>query len=132
MVNIAPAPFSMNRGLLKAPLNNYEASVSSAKIVATTTVSKFKGIDGSTVASASEPDNMLVLTFAQDWTTEDSLSQHLLDGHGTIEAWELTPEAGGVKAQVNVLLVQGDFGGDVDATAVATVNLQIIGQPVYV
>ena len=131
MAVIAPAIINMNRSTLKIGTDSYEKAVSSAKLVPATPVAKFKGIGGNTVKAAGVPDWTLVLTYAQDWTTVSSLSQYLVTNLGQTKVVELTPETGGQKATVTVLIIPGDMGGDVDTTTVASVTLEVIGQPVF-
>lgn len=131
MVSIAPAVINMNRSLLKVGADNYEKSVSKATLRPATPIAKFKGIGGNTEKAAGTPDWMLDLDYAQDWTTADSLSQYLVDELGTTKVIELTPESGGKKATVTVLIVPGDMGGVVDTTTTASVSLEVIGQPVF-
>lgn len=131
MVAIAPVPILMNNAVLKVGADNYEKSVSTAKLTPVTPVAKFKGISGDTVQSAGKPAWTLTLTFAQDWLTVNSLSKYLNANAGTTKTIELTPSTGSTKATVTALIIDGDMGGDVDATTLATVVLEIVGQPAF-
>ncbi len=130
MASIAPVIHNMNAATLKVGTDNYEKSVSSAKLTPTTPIGKWKGIDGSTTKTAGVPDWLLTLNLAQDWVTAASLAKYLSTNAGTTKAIELTPQTGGTKFAVTVLCVPTEVGGDVDATSVATIALEVIGQPV--
>jgi len=132
MPNIAPALINMNRATLKIGTDNYEKSVSTARGVPTSPIGKFKGIGGNTSKVAGVADWLLNLTYAQDWKTENSLSQYALANHGLTKVVELVPETGGGTFTVTVLVVAGDFGGDADTTTTASVAWEIIDQPAYV
>ena len=132
MTVIAPVINSMGAATLKIGSNNFEAAVSKAVLTPTTTISKFKGINGSTTRSATLPEWTLSLDFPQDFATATSLSNLLLNSTGTVVVADLYPIVGGPGYRQSILLVPGDIGGTVDATASASVTLEVIGQPVLI
>jgi len=132
MTVIAPVINSMGAATLKIGTDNYEAAVSKAVLTPSTTVSKFKGINGATTRSATPPEWTLSMDFPQDFATVKSLSNYLLTNSGTTVSADLTPVAGGPGYRVSVLLVPGDIGGTVDNTATASVTLEVSGQPVLI
>lgn len=130
MASIAPIIHNMNSALLKIGADNYEKSVSGAKLTPVTPIGKWKGIDGSTTKTAGVPDWTLTLNFAQDWVTATSLALYLSTNAGTTKPIELTPQATGKKFAVTVLCVVTEVGGEVDATSTASITLEVLGQPV--
>lgn len=130
MASIAPVVHVMNSALLKIGTDNYEKSVSGAKLTPTTPIGKWKGIDGSTTKAAGIPDWILSIDLAQDWVTATSLALYLSTNAGTTKVIEFTPQATGKKFTVTVLCVPTEVGGSVDQTSVATIALEVIGQPV--
>lgn len=129
MAVIAPAVHVMNAALLKIGTDNYEKGVSGAKLTPTTPIGKWQGIDGSTTKAAGIADWILTLDFAQDFVTANSISQYMLANQGTTKVVELTPQAAGKKFTVTVLCVPTEVGGTAGQTAVATVSLEVVGQP---
>jgi hypothetical protein len=132
MTVIAPQVNSMGQATLKIGANNFEASVSKAVFTPTVTVSKFKGINGATTRSATAPEWTLALEYPQDFATATSLSNLLLSGTGTSVIADLYPVVGGPGYRATVLLVPGDIGGAVDATATGSVTLEVSGQPTLI
>ncbi len=125
MAEIAVVPFMMGNGTITLGPNGYSASVSSARFEPATSIVKFKGITPtSAVTFTTNPEWTLVIEFAQDFATTNSLSNYLQTNQGTSVVAVLTPKLGGTPktATATVTLVPGAIGGPTDEVATAQVT----------
>jgi hypothetical protein len=129
---ITPVINAFGNATLKVGANNFEASVSKAVFSPNVTVSKFKGINGSTTRAATLPEWTLALEYPQDFATATSLSNLLLNGTGTTVVADLYPVVGGPGYRASVILVPGDIGGTVDNVSSGSVTLEVVGQPTLI
>lgn len=130
MALIAVSPFVLRDITLAIASSNYETSVSAAEFVPSSSVVTFKGLKaGSTVNLPTEATWVANLTYAQDWTNEDSLSNYLLDNAGETVVAVFAPKAGGPSFSAQVTIVPGSIGGAGDAIATASVSLTVNGEP---
>lgn len=129
MAVIAPTITVMNDATLKIAANNYETSVNSVLLTPTTPKSKFKGIGGNSIASIGAPDWTCTIGYLQDWDTTNALSRYLLANKGTSVAAEFYPKNGGKGFAVTLVIEPGPIGGDADAQLLASVTLEVSGQP---
>lgn len=137
MTTIAVQPFVLKNALLKIGADNYEKHVSQVELRPTVKADKVTWVNITPDVPYSEAANPettwdLVITYAQDWETADSLSQYLMDNAGTVKSVELAPRAGtGRKTfTINATIVAGPIGGSAGAVAVGSVTLPCDGQPV--
>lgn len=132
MTTIAVAPFIMKDALLKIAADNYEAHVSSVKIEPSSSPVKWKGLTPtSSYTFPTTSEWTATLAYAQDWDTADSLARYLFENEGETVAAEFTPENGGQGFAVDLVIVPGTIGGDVDTVAVGQVQLGVSGRPEY-
>lgn len=80
-------------------------------------------------SNVSKPTWVAALAFAQDWDTDESLSNFLFDHTGETIPCVFRPLAGGKGWEADLIITPGAIGGAVDAYAVATVNLGVNGRP---
>lgn len=130
MPEIVVSPFQLTDCTFQVAADNYEAHVSKVEFAPSSTSAKFKGLKPSAVFTfAGSPDWVCNLTFAQDWSTANSLSRYLFEHTG--EAVEVTfePKKGGTAITATIIVQPGSIGGDVDAVATSTVSLGVQGKP---
>ena len=132
MVAITGNPFKIADASFKIVADNYEAMISSAEIVPTASTSTFTGIGGRKYPFVGKSSYVLNITFAQDWSTANSLSLMLFNGEGLTKVITLVPKAGGPSFTATVVLVAPNIGGAAEADAVSTVTLMVIDKPVLV
>jgi len=132
MAVIGGSPFKITDATLMLGADNYEALISSAELVPTSTSSTFKAIDGSNYTFAGKSAWVLNITFAQDWVTPGSLSNKLFADEGITVNAVVTPLDGGPGFSVDVTLVAPNVGGAADADAVSSVTLGVNGKPVII
>ena len=129
----APEIILMVNALLKfGDADSYELSASRAELIPTTPKARFKGIGGSSIPKAGTTTWVLATDFAQDWETTSSLSSYMHTNAGTSVAFLIEPEAGGDGWSGAVLIEPSNIGGVVDSVAVASLSLEVIGQPTRV
>lgn len=134
MAQIAVAPFVLKDVIFTVGTDSYEAHVSSVKFTPQLNLVTWKGLTPSSAFSDSTvPVWSCQLTYAQDWTTTNSLAQYLMTNAGQQKAVVFKPQGtltGKPSFAATVICVPGDIGGDVDTVQVATVTLGVIGAPV--
>ena len=132
MAIVPVQPVQLNDVTLTVGSDNYEASVNQVELTPNTTVVPWRGMTPtSKFAFAGAVEYELVLKFAQDFETANSLSNRLLEDAGTTETFTFAPKAGGRTVTVTVLLIAGSVGGSLDNVAEATVTLPVIGVPTW-
>lgn len=135
MAVIATNPVILNDVQFLVVADNYESSVSAVEFTPATSTVTWKGMTPSAVFSFSPTATWTcTLTFAQDWTTTNSLSQYLLANEGTEKVVKFFPKAGAAAKgfQATVIITPGSIGGSIDSVAVATVTLAVKGKPTSV
>ena len=134
MVNIAPVPIILNDMVLQIAADNYEASVSKAQLDPTTPTTTWRGLTPAAIYQlAGTPVWALSLDYAQDHVTANSLSQYLQTNAGqqkTVMLKPKKPSTTGPTYTIDVIIVPGPIGGQVDTIAVGSVTLPAIGQPI--
>lgn len=138
MAQIAVKPFIMRDCILAikdgaTAVGEYEAHVSRVQLNPTTPISSWKGLTPTAVfrdVGATEWD--MVIDYAQDYETANSLAQYLLANPGKQVTAELTPKkgTGAKKVTATITLVPGGIGGGVGEFAASSVTLPVSGQPV--
>ncbi len=118
-------PFIMGNATLTIDSNSYEGEVSAAVFTPTSSIQTWKGLTPAAVYTF--PTNAtwtLDLTYAQDFTTDDTLASYLLAHEGeTVADVVFEPVAGGRSFTADITIVPGSIGGTVDAVAEGTVSL---------
>lgn len=134
MATIAVEPIILNDIILTIGADNYEASVAKAELVPTMPLAKWKGMTPAAIKNlGGTPEWVLNLNFAQDHLTASSLSQYTMANAGTIKSVTLKPKkpaSTGPTYTVDVLIVPGKIGGDLDTVATADVSMPCNGQPI--
>lgn len=118
-------PFLMGDATLTIGGTDYAGQVSAAVFTPTSSVVPWKGLDpDSGVTFPTAPTWSLDLTYAQDFTTDDTLAMYLLEHEGeTIEDVVFAPIAGGRTFTADITIAPGSIGGAVDTVAEGTVSL---------
>lgn len=137
MATIAVQPIILNDVTLLIGADNYEASVSQVVFTPSSNIVRWKGMTPTSVFSFNTTAEWTVtLTYAQDWTTANSLSQYLATNEGKAIATKFKPKkpATGTAPTVNatILISPGAIGGQIDSVAEATVTLGVSGKPTVV
>lgn len=111
--------------------NDYEKHVSRVQFDPSTQTQTWKGLSPtSSFTKTSRATWTATLEYAQDWETDDSLSQLLHDHEGETVAAVFQPESGGASWAANLVITPGAIGGTVDQFATASVTLGVSGKPV--
>lgn len=130
MAQIAIEPIILTNVLMTIGTDDYAKHVSRVEFVPTASIVNWKGLNPTSVFSKTTRATWVCnLEYAQDWETEDSLSQYLHDNEGAEKAVVFEPEAGGASVAATVQIVPGSIGGAVDTVPVASVSLGVNGKP---
>ena len=130
MAAIAVAPFLLTDVTLLVGTDNYEAHVSTVSFEPSSSVVNWNGLTpASSFSFGTNPVWVCNLTYAQDWTTPNSLSAYLFAQAGTEKAVEFVPVNGGATIEATLIIQPGAIGGDVNAVATASVSLGVKGKP---
>lgn len=133
MAAIAVSPFLLKDVLFSVATDSYEKHVSQVEFVPTSSTVTWKGLTPTSVFSFGTNATWVCnLTFAQDWDTTNSLARYLFDHEGDEIDVTFEPVAGGSGFTATLIVAPGSIGGTVDAVAVSTVSLGVMGKPVYV
>lgn len=130
MTLLTVQPFTMKDCLMTIETDDYARHVSSVQFVPTTTQTEVEwhGLTpDSDFTDASAPVTKWVcnLGYAQDWETDDSLSEYLQANAGLDKVAVFEPKRGtGTRFTATVTIVPGPVGGDVRTVAVGTVSMQ--------
>ncbi|MCE4024665.1 hypothetical protein LXM50_01620 [Microbacterium sp. Au-Mic1] len=134
MAAIPVQPIFLNDVSVKIGTDTYEASLTTVRFEPTSNIVRWKGMSpASQYAFMSTPVYDGTLTFAQDWTTSNSLSQYLKTNQGKPVTIEFKPKkpATGTAATVTatIIVAPGTIGGDIDTVATATIQVAVVGEP---
>lgn len=145
MPQIAVKPIRLNNVLLRVvgaldTVGDFEKHVSAVEFVPSTGSVEWKGLNPDAVFSFPTTTTWTMnLSYAQDWSSENSLSGFLYENEGeTFTMVFMTDYSGGegVDAsatnpawRVQATVVPGAIGGSIDSVAVGTVTLQVHGRP---
>jgi hypothetical protein len=134
MAQIAAAPLVLKDARFIVAADSYESSVSSVTFTPSSSTVTWKGLTPSSVFTGTTTATYsLELSYVQDWSTTNSLSQYLMLNEGReimvtfIPQTVATGTAPTFKARV--IVTPGQIGGSVDSVAVSTVTLGVIGKP---
>lgn len=137
MPEVEVKPFIMRNAVVEFGLDDFAKAVSSATLTPSSGTTDFTGLKPSAVFTFPQATKYtLDLEFAQDWSSETSLSRYLFDHIGEVVDAVINPDdqtaAGEAHTSwaVQVAITPGAIGGPVDSVAVSTVSLGCVGQPV--
>lgn len=131
MALIAISPIVLRDCLFTVAANNYESSVSGVVFTPTTSQVTWNGLTpDATFTFPGVTTWVCTVSYAQDWTTADSLSRYLHEHEGEEVAAVFEPVNGDPSVTANLVIVPGSIGGNVNEVAVGTVNLGVQGKPV--
>lgn len=138
MAEIDVRPFIMRNAIIQLGTDDFAAAVSTASIAPSSGTTDFKGLKPHAVFTFPQATTyVLDMTYAQDWSVDTGLSWYLWTHKGETVPFTLnpddttgiTPGVGSTSWAGTVALAPGMVGGDVDAVAVASVSLGIVGEP---
>lgn len=130
MAQIEVKPIVLRDVLLSIAADDYEKHVSGVTITPATGSVTWNGLSpDATFTFPTATTWALQLDYAQDWDTVSSLSRYLFDNEGAEVTMTFEPERGGLGWEVDVFIVPGSIGGQVNAVATATVTLGVTGRP---
>lgn len=131
MPNIIPKPIALNDVTVKVAADNYEQGVHGVTLTPTTASTVYKGMTPDAVFPMTGSTSwVLSIDHAQDHETEDSLTLFMLEHRGQRKTFEVAPKRGGASYKIDAICMPGAIGGQVDSTAVASIQLPCFGQPV--
>ncbi|WP_248242979.1 hypothetical protein [Microbacterium kunmingense] len=128
---IANAAYFGTTGKLEVGTDEYTTSVTSCALVPNTPKAQTTDIGGGVTSFVGAAQWSAQITFKQDWSTANSLSQQLIAWHGTPKIFKYTPNAGGKVVTFTVIAEAAQVGGGANSIHEATVTLQIVGQPTF-
>lgn len=103
---------------------NFKKHVDGVTYTPSTSQQSWTGGDGSTYTDSSSATWTLVISYVQDWESEDSLSQFLLANEGTSFPVTFKPRTGsGPTFTSTITIAPGAIGGSVNAYATTSVTL---------
>jgi len=134
MAAIAAAPFVLKDVTFQVGTDSYEQHVSSVRFDPQISTVSWKGLSpAANFTDTTAPTWQCTITFAQDWTTANSLSQYLMTNAGTQKVVVFKPvgtTTGKPIFTVTLNIAPGSIGGDVDTYATATVTMGCVSAPV--
>lgn len=132
-------PFINRKAIITLGTDDFAKAISDGHIEPSAGTTDYKGLKPDAVFTFPQATTyVLVLSFSQDWSSEDSLSRYLWDHRGETVPFTLnpddtsgmTPGVGSTEWSGNVAIAPGAVGGKVDEVAVSDVTLGIVGEPV--
>ena len=135
MAEQAVEPFIMRNAVVQLGTDDFAAAVSSVILAPTSGTVPFKGLKPPAVFTFAQATTWeLQLEFAQDWKNAASLSNYLHLHQGEVVPGLLIADdsdAGAVSWELpGVAIAPGSVGGPVDAVAVSTATLGVVGAPI--
>ena len=134
MATIAVAPFVLKNALLQIATDNYEKHVSSVTFTPQLSSVTWQGLTpDSAFSDAASPVWSCTMSYAQDWTTTNSLAQYLLTNAGLQKVAVFKPQGTTTGMPIftaTVIIVPGPIGGDVNTVQVGSVTMGVVGAPV--
>jgi len=134
MSSIAAKPYVFKNGLVKIDADTFEKHVSGFSLVPTQSTVTWQAIvPAGAFADSTSPSWTCTVNYAQDWDTEGSLSQYLMDHAGETKTVEFTPEnagPGSTTFTVDLIIAPGPIGGEVNTVQVGSVSMGVVGEPV--
>lgn len=132
MADVAIKPFIMRDCLFKVAADNYEGHVSQVEFVPSPVLASWKGLKAGAVHQFAGLATWVAnLALAQDWETENSLSQYLHEHEGEKVEVAFEPVNGGASVTATIIIVPGSIGGTVDSVATSSVSCPVDGKPAF-
>lgn len=130
MAAIAVSPYILKDCLFTVEADSYEAHVSQVEFTPSAPTATWKGLTpDASFSFVGTATWMCNLTFAQDWSTADSLSRYLFENEGDEIDVVFEPVAAGPSISATLMATPGSVGGSVDSVATSTVTLTVKGKP---
>ncbi|WP_282845867.1 hypothetical protein [Microbacterium oxydans] len=123
-------PIVLRDCLLRVATADYEKHVSGITITPNTGSVTWNGLTPD--AAYSFPTSTVwgaQLDYAQDWETPESLSLFLFEHQGEKVTMRFEPVKGGLGWEIDVTIVPGSIGGQVNSVATSSVTLGVSGPP---
>lgn len=134
MPKVAVQPFVLKDVVLSIDTDDYEAHVSTVRFDPTQSTVTWQGLTPAAAFSdTTTPTWTCTLAGAQDWTTDGSLAQYLLDNAGQKKTCVFKPKGAAAGAPVftaDLLLAPPPIGGDVNTVQTFSVTCGVDGAPV--
>lgn len=134
MPQIAVAPFVLKDVVFTVGTDDYEAHVSTVQFVPNMSVVTWQGLTPSAAfTDTTAPTWTCAITYAQDWSTSNSLAQYLLDHAGEKKTVVFKPQGATTGKPVftaELMIAPGPIGGDVNTVQVGSVTMGVVGEPV--
>ncbi|CCH79085.1 hypothetical protein BN12_40055 [Nostocoides japonicum T1-X7] len=131
---IAVAPFVLRDVVMTIGTDDYAKHLSTVKFAPAYDTVKWQGLTpDASFTDLSNPTWTCAISYAQDWETEDSLAQYLLENAGQQKVAVFKPKGAATGKPVftaTLTIVPGDIGGDVNTVQTSTVTLGVVGAPV--
>jgi len=126
-------PFLMSDCVLKVAADDFAAHCSKVELVPSSSVVNWGGLKSSAQFSFPTKAKWACgIDYAQDWTTDGSLSRYLHDHEGESVDAEFVPKNGGPSVLATLIITPGSIGGALDGVATASVSLGVSGKPEFV
>jgi hypothetical protein len=136
MPAIAVQPIVIKDAIITIGTDTYEKHISSATFQPTVEQNQvtWQGMSPTATFSDTATPKVswnLVLEYAQDWETANSLANYLLTNSGQAKTISVQPQRGTGKKtfSATVTIVPGPIGGAVNAVPVGSVTLPVTGAP---
>lgn len=112
--------------------SEFQKHVSQVEFVPSPSTVNFKGLSPDAVFTfPTQATWVCNVSYAQDWSTPESLSRFLFDNEGKTIPCTFEPVNGiGTRWAADLVIVPGSIGGTVDAVGIGTVALGVQGRPV--
>ena len=134
MTAILAKPYVFKDGLVKIDADTFEHAVSGFSLVPTQSTVTWQAIvPAGAFSDSTSPSWTCTVNYAQDWDTDGSLSQYLMDNAGQTKTVEFTPAnagAGSTTFTVDVIIAPGPIGGEVNTVQTGSVSMGVVGEPV--
>jgi hypothetical protein len=134
MTQIAVAPFVLKDAILTIATDSYEMHVSSVSFEPKSDTQTWQGLTPAAAFSdQSTPIWTCKLSYAQDWSTTNSLAQYLLANTGQQKVAVFKPQGtttGKPIFTATLIMSPGPIGGDVNTVQTGEVTLGVVGAPV--
>jgi len=128
MATIAVEPIVLKNSLFTVGTDDYQKATSTVELVPAPVSQNFDGLGDNHVVIPGKTKWTANISFAQDWSTPNSLSRYLFNHQGESVLVHFQPVDGvGDTFAATCLIQPGSIGGAVDSVAVTTVTMPISG-----
>ncbi|SEF13796.1 hypothetical protein [Jiangella alba] len=131
MAEVLVDPIFMKHSVLEVEADNYASACDSISITPSQSVVEWRGLrQGAVFTDVTDPTYSVVINYAQDWASPESLSRYLWENRGQTKTMTFTPTDGVTPSwMVDVVIATGAIGGALGAAATASVTLPVKGEP---